>query len=147
MNIVFEVENGARSEGDIVLRRECLFPEIFAKDKSAGRGPECEEVYSRSDYDYQWWTNWFPVHPKATREQKQEIDEFNSTLFSLPEFANFDAMCETCRKKAQSTSNTTEFNLFSETASFYVWIRMIARFRDYNLYIHYYHKGGTGHIQ
>ena len=41
---------------------------------------------------------------------------------------------------AQPTNEATEFNLYSETDHLYIWIRLITRFRDYNVYVHYYDK-------
>ena len=46
-----------------------------------------------------------------------------------------------CRWYAQPTSEPTEFNLYSETAHFCIWLRLITRHRDYNVYVHYYLKG------
>ena len=40
-----------------------------------------------------------------------------------------------------SASEPTEFNLYSETAHFYIWLRLVTRHRDYNAYVHYYLKG------
>lgn len=44
---------------------------------------------------------------------------------------------------AQPTNGTTEFNLYSETEHLYIWIRLITRFRDYNVYVHYYDKNAV----
>lgn len=35
---------------------------------------------------------------------------------------------------AQTTSDSTEYNLYSETEHFHIWLRLITRNRDYNLY-------------
>ena len=64
-----------------------------------------------------------------------------NALFQLPEFRNLDTLTRFCRGYAQPTSEPTEFNLYSETAHFYIWLRLVTRHRDYNAYVHYYLKG------
>lgn len=64
-----------------------------------------------------------------------------NALFQLPEFRNLDTLTRFCRWYAQPTSEPTEFNLYSETAHFCIWLRLITRHRDYNVYVHYYLKG------
>ena len=66
---------------------------------------------------------------------------FQNALFQLPEFRNLDTLTRFCRGYAQPTSEPTEFNLYSETAHFYIWLRLVTRHRDYNAYVHYYLKG------
>lgn len=142
MKIVFEEKLKEVSDVTVVLRKDCSFEALFEKGK-AGRRPEEEEAYSRSDYKEHWWTTWFPVYPAATREQIAEIDDFQESLFEFPEFENLERMASACKAgKAQSTKDSTEFNLFSETENFYIWLRLITRYQDYNLYIHYYRKQG-----
>ena len=41
---------------------------------------------------------------------------------------------------AESTYDSTEYNLYSETDHFHIWLRLIFRKRDYNLRVHYYLK-------
>ena len=41
---------------------------------------------------------------------------------------------------AEPTSERTEFNLYSETEHFHIWLRLIYRHKDYNLRVHYYLK-------
>ena len=110
----------------------------------AGR-PVSEVVYSRSDYDgYQWWTTWHDgPGKKPVAELVKEIDEFQNALFKLPDFKTLDTMRRFCRY-AQATSEATEFNLYSETDHLYIWIRLITRSRDYNVYVHYYDKAAVG---
>ena len=60
------------------------------------------------------------------------------SLFALPEMASLEAMRKMCRVYAAPTSERTEFNLFCDTDHFHVWLRLITRERDYNLYVHFY---------
>ena len=46
-------------------------------------------------------------------------------------------LCSVC---AEPTRDETEFNLYAETPHTQIWLRLITRFRDYNLYVHYYLK-------
>lgn len=45
-----------------------------------------------------------------------------------------------CRVYAEPTSDPTECNLYCDTERFHVWLRLIIRKRDYNLYVHFYVK-------
>ena len=106
--------------------------------------PVSEVAYSRSDYDgFRWWTTWHDDRgQKPGAELVKEIDEFQNVLFKLPAFQTLDTMRRFCRY-AQATNEATEFNLYSETDHLYIWIRLITRFRDYNVYIHYYDKAAV----
>ena len=127
------------------LVTSCFFEQVFHQTHKPPmqfiERPDSEVVYSRSDYDgYRWWTTWHNKNgKKAEPEQVKEIDEFYLALFELPAFKTLDTLKHFCRY-AQATSDPTEFNLYSETEHFFIWIRIITRFRDYNVYIHYYDK-------
>ena len=130
------------------LNTTCTFEEVFRHTDTppmqfTGR-PVSEIAYSRSDYDgHRWWTTWHDGPEKKTApELVKEIDKFQNALFNLPAFKTLDTMRRFCRY-AQATSETTEFNLYSETDHLYIWIRMITRFRDYNVYVHYYDKAAV----
>lgn len=103
--------------------------------------PQNEIVYSRSDYDGdRWWTTWHNKYKeKPASELVKEIDSFQSALFGMPEFKTLDTVRQLCRS-AEATSDPTEYNLYSETEHLSIWLRLITRYRDYNLYVHYYLK-------
>ncbi len=133
-------------EPDIAyLKDTCDFQHIFQETKliplcNTPR-PASEAVYSRSDYDGQkWWTTWHDC--QDTRLKKAlaaEVDTFYNALFELPEMESLSMM--SCLKKyGEHTSDSTEFNLYSETEHFHIWLRFITREKDYNLYCHYYLK-------
>lgn len=129
-----------------ILTPICSFEHAFheqrKKTTGATRRPASEFVYSRSDYDgYRWWTTWFNCNTeKKTPQLIEEIDLFSTTCFQMPEFKNLSSMVSLCHQYAQATSSDTEFNLYTETEHFYIWLRLITRFRDYNLYTHFYLK-------
>ena len=124
---------------DPLLTTSCTFEDLFQQ----GSHPASEIAYSRSDYDgWKWWTTWHQCQKDTpVLEVAREIDAFQDALFQLPEFRNLDTLTRFCRGYAQPTSEPTEFNLYSETAHFYIWLRLITRRRDYNVYVHYYLKG------
>lgn len=125
----------------------CSFTQIYNGPKkklplSSLEYPVSLVAYSRSDYDgRQWWTNWFGrSEDKPAKELSQEIDAFQNALMKLPEFHTLRDMRQMCGLFAARTSEKTEFNLYSETDNFYVWLHLTTRERDYNLYVHYYLK-------
>ena len=89
----------------------------------------------------------------VTSHTEYAIDAFELSIFryvpknnlevKLAAFKTLNTMRRFCRY-AQATSEATEFNLYSETDHLYIWIRMITRFRDYNVYVHYYDKAAVG---
>ena len=128
-----------------LLTARCTFPEVFENRETDEYGikkrPKSEVAYSRSDHDgCKWWTTWWKCRDKkASAELAQEINQFQNALFAMPEFENLDTMQEFC-ETAECTGDPTEFNLYAETEHFHIWLRMITRFRDYNLYVHFYLK-------
>lgn len=123
---------------EALLTTVCSFENLFPQ----GSRPASEVAYSRSDYDgWKWWTTWHQCQKeKPVLETAREIDAFQNALFELPELQNLDTLTRLCRCHAQPTSDPTEFNLFSETAHFHIWLRLITRHQDYNVYVHYYLK-------
>ena len=121
------------------LTAECDFLHIFQKTKpvpfSSQQIPESQVVYSRSDYDgYRWHTTWHDCQEeKPAQELVKEIDAFHNALFQMPEMKSLDTMRLLCID-AQTTGDRTEYNLYSETEHFYIWLRLITRNKDYNLY-------------
>lgn len=135
----------AKEKDSCYLVLNCTFDDIFKdtvkRPMRIMARPVGEIVYSRSDYDgSRWWTTWHDQREKKTSQALiREIDEFQKTLFTLPAFKTLDTLRHFCRY-AQPTSEPTEYNLFSETQNLNIWIRIITRSQDYNLYVHYYEK-------
>ena len=123
-----------------LLTTQCDFGDVFKTKDPGTKRPVTEAAYSRSYYDgYRWYTSWFLNGPKLDSPLSDEIDGFMKALFAMPEFVTFKSM-KRAMTAAQLTSDPTEFNLYSETYNFYIWIRPITREKDYNLYVHYYRK-------
>jgi len=132
--------------GSITFSTDCGFSHIFdgptREVPMYGKRPVCEVAYSRSDYDgRKWWTTWHKMQEApAPTVKAQEIDYITDSLFELPEFLNLRALRRTCALYAEPTGEPTEFNLYGESPSFYLWLRLITREKDYNLYVHFYDK-------
>lgn len=129
------------------LLRGCRFQNIFSGPKktlplNSVLYPASLIAYSRSDYDgYKWWTAWFPgQEEKVLPEVASEIDAFMDALFALPEFKTLWSMRRACKLYAEPTAEKTEYNLYSETEHLYIWLRLITREKDYNLYVYFYDK-------
>ena len=123
----------------------CDFEEIFRNiiklPMMATKRPVSEIVYSRSDYDgNRWWTTWQNGRKeKPAQEVVKEIDDFQHALFSMPEFETLNSMIQFC-SYARLTDEPTKFNLYAETKYLYIWIQLNTRFKDYNVYVHYFEK-------
>ena len=139
----------AAATGDdcAILIPACTFSHIFTGPQkkfplSIVDYPVSEVAYSRSDHDgRRWWTTWFDrPEERPARALREEIDAFQNPLLQLPEFQNLRTLRHMCRLYAEPTSAPTEFDLYSQTEHFYIWLRMITRERDYNLYVHFYLK-------
>ena len=135
-----------KDDHSIILNPFLLFSEVFhntARDPETGMDrPVSEYARVRAYYSgNQWHSTWFTTRkePPAPK-QAVEMNEFRDALFQMPEFQSLDAMARMCRVYAQRTSSGSDHNLFSETASFYVWLRLVTRPGDHNLYIYFYSK-------
>lgn len=123
----------------------CNFGHIFESQKSEAHNGTQHPVnlvaYSRSDYDgYRWYTTWFDGPAgRPSEELVKEIDAFQNALFELPEMVSLTAM-NRLHFFAEPTNEKTEYNLYSETEHFHIWLRLIYRQKDYNLRVHYYSK-------
>lgn len=129
------------------LLRDCNFQRVFSGPKkklllNSIPYPASLIAYSRSDYDgYKWWRTWFSgQEEKAPPEVASEMDAFMDALFALPEFKNLRSMRRACKLYAEPTTEKTEYNLYSETEHCYIWLRLITREKDYNLYVYFYDK-------
>lgn len=134
----------SRENVDLILRPDCSFLDAFegpfkSSPYSGFEIPERELAYSRSDFSNgRWYTTWFHCDPvPSDPEVVQEVDAVMDALLEMPEFVNFRAFRRTAMLCAERTSEPTEFNLYGETKHFDLWLRLITRDKDYNLYVHY----------
>lgn len=131
----------------IVLTKECGFQNVFSgpmktTSLSSWPVPESKVAHFRADYDgRKWWRTWFSCHDEPLDKALcEEIDAFSDGMMALPGFKTLSSLRVFCKDNAAETSEPTEFNLYSETEHFYVWIRLITRERDYNIYCSFYKK-------
>ena len=140
-----------KPEDGAFLTPSCSFSDVFSGPKknvplSGSPVPKNKVLHSRSDYDgHKWWLTWHPCHEEPLGDELcGEINDFSDSLMELPEFLNLETLQAFCKQYARATSEPTEFNMYSETAHFYIWLRMITRRRDYNLYVSFYLKESPG---
>lgn len=137
------------TQGDVTLVSTCGFKEVFDQPRRAVWGhpngfPMSELCYVRADHNgYRWHNTWTDCQDKPDDPALlRELDDFYNSLIELPEFKNLSALRKTCRcyaeQPAEDDPNT--YNLFAETPHFHVWLRLITRERDYNLYGHFFYK-------
>ena len=137
------------TQGDGTLVSTCGFKEVFDQPRRAVWGhpngfPISELCYVRADHNgYRWHNTWTDCQDKPDDPALlREVDDFYNSLIELPEFKNLSALRKTCRcyaeQPAEDDPNTC--NLFAETPHFHVWLRLITRERDYNLYGHFFYK-------
>lgn len=135
-----------KSDDSVILNPFLLFSQVFhnmATDPDAGMDRPVSEYARARSYcsGGQWNTDWYTTRKEAPGPKYDgEMREFHDALLRMPEFQSLNAMARMCRVYAQSTSSDSEYNLFSETASFYVWLRLITRPGDPNLYVYFYLK-------
>lgn len=134
-------------DGGAVLTPFCSFYDIFSGPKktvplSSFPVPASKVLHSRSDYNgYKWWTTWHSCHEEPLGDVLcGEINDFSDSLMELPEFADLDTLQAFCKRYADPTSEPTEFNMYSETTHFNIWLRLITRNGDYNIYVNFYKK-------
>ena len=134
-------------KGGALLRQDCFFQHVFGGPKkstplSSWPVPESKVLHFRADYDgKKWWRTWHPCNDAPLGENLcEEINDFSDSLMNLPEFENLDTLRFFCKENTAPTSDRTEYNLYSETEHFYIWLRMITRERDYNIYCSFYLK-------
>ena len=111
-------------DGKIVAAMSLLIRKVFGKASMiyATRGPICDFADTA-----------------LVQELVKEIDAFHNALFQMPEMKSLDTMRLLCID-AQPTSDSTEYNLYSETEHFHIWLRLITRNKDYNLYCKFFLK-------
>ena len=137
------------TQGDVTLVSTCGFKEVFDQPRRAVWGhpngfPMSELCYVRADHNgYRWHNTWTDCQDKPDDPTLlRELDDFYNSLIELPEFKNLSALRKACRCYAEQPEidDPNTYHLFAETLHFHVWLRLITRERDYNLYGHFFYK-------
>ena len=143
----YAVQRGLLTPGEapmVVLVPECAFSHIFKGQQKkfplSNSGSSCVGTgLPRSDYDgRRWWTTWFDCpDDRPDKQIAGKIDAFQTALMAMPEFQSLWHMKRMCWLYAR-TLDSTGLTSTRKRISFYIWLRMITRERDYNLYVHFY---------
>lgn len=130
------------------LTTECPFSEVFQDtekmEDSFSAVPRLKIGHIRADYNGQWWNTVWPCHTElATDEAKREIDEVYAALTAKDALADLDTLTRFCESHPEACVDSQfrqEYSFYLEGTACHFWIRLITRFRDYNLYLHAFAK-------
>ncbi len=103
--------------------------------------PVNEVAYSRSNFEAgQWQTSWEKYYNKNFQATPlNEIYDFHDALLALPEMENLATMGQ-LKKYAAPNGDSYDFEMYSETEHFYIWMIFSLHREKTNLHIHYYKK-------
>ena len=141
------------TDGEVTLWTTRGFSNVFEQPRREVWGhpsgfPMSELCYVRADHDgYRWHSTWTECQEKPKDPALlTEVDEFYTALIALPEFKNLHTLSKMCKSCAEQTApeDSNTFNLYTDTPHFHIWLRLITRERDYNIYCNYYLKDWNG---
>ena len=130
------------------LTTKCPFSEVFQDTEKMGDSfsavPRLKIGHIRADYNRQWWNTVWPCHIElAADEAKREIDEVYAALTAKDALADLDTLTRFCQSHPEACVDPQfrqEYNFYLEGKACNFWIRLITRFRDYNLYLNAFAK-------
>lgn len=130
------------------LVTDCPFPTVFQDTERLENGisevPRLKIGHIRADYNGRWWNTVWPCHKElATDEAKREIDEVYAALTAEDALADLDTLTQFCQSHPEACADPQfgqEYNFYLEGEACNFWIRLITRFRDYNLYLNAFAK-------
>lgn len=138
------------TKGNILahLTTECPFSEVFQDtekmEDNFSAVPRLKIGHIRADYNGQWWNTVWPCHIElATDEAKREIDEVYAALTAKDALADLDTLTRFCESHPEACVDSQfrqEYSFYLEGTACHFWLRLITRFRDYNLYLHAFAK-------
>lgn len=98
-------------------------------------------AHNRLDHDgYRWWNTWFPgIGPNGNEEMKKEMEEVSNFMVSLFPKGIPDMERMVQEGKCERLSDD-EHNLYIVGEYTDIWIRLILRRGDYNMYIKFFQK-------
>ncbi len=126
------------------LKTECSFPEVF-QDTEKPEGsfisvPRRKIGHIRADHvGHRWWNTVWPCHQDlVTQEISAEIDQVYDALTARNALADFDTLVQFCHAHPEARVHPTEdqeYNFYLEGKYCNFWVRLITRWRDYNMYL------------
>ena len=131
------------------LVTDCPFPAVFQDTEKMRDGisniSRLKIGHIRADYNGRWWNTVWPCHKElATDAVKCEIDEVYAALTAKDALADLDTLTQFCQSHPEACADPQfgqEYNFYLEGEACNFWIRLITRFRDYNLYLNAFAKG------
>ena len=133
------------------LKTECPFPEMFQDMEKPERSfisvPRRKIGHIRADHDgRRWWNTVWPCHPELeTLMVTTEIDQVYNALTGIEALADFDTLVDFCQSHPEARVHPTEgqeYNFYLEGEHCNFWVRLITRWRDYNMYLNAFTKDG-----
>lgn len=131
------------------LKTECSFSEVFRdiehREGTLNDVPRKKIGHIRADYDgYRWWNTAWPCHPElATPDVTAEIDQVYNALTADDALADFDTLVRFCHAHPEAhvhPDEYQEYNFYLEGTLCNFWVRLITRWRDYNMYLNAFTK-------
>lgn len=131
------------------LKTKCSFSEVFKDTEKAVDSvsdiPRKKIGHIRADYDgHCWWnTVWIShsefITPAVSAEMEQLYNALTATE-ALPDFETLVHFCNSHPEARVHPSQDQEYNFYLESALCNYWVRLITRWRDYNIYLHAFAK-------
>lgn len=118
-----------------MTKKDLTGVEIFKVD------PEKEIAYNRLDHNgYRWYNTWFPKNGTDNNKIISEMEKVSDYMTESALKNGIKDIYKLAEKCNAQNLSYDEYNLFYKGKHTDVWIRMIPRRGDYNLYIHFYEK-------
>ena len=133
------------------LTTVCPFPAVFQDTEKSRDGinniPRLKISHIRADYNGRWWSTVWHCHQELeTDEIKHEIDEVYTALTAKDALADLNTLTRFCQSYPEACADPQfkqEYNFYLEGTACNFWIRLITRFRDYNLYLSAFAKSSA----
>lgn len=131
------------------LKTECSFSEVFEDTEKAEGSfvevPRRKIGHIRADHDnHRWWNTVWPCHQELmTPAIAAEIDQVYDALTDVGALADFETLYRFCHAHPEARANPMgdqEYNFYLEGTLCNFWIRLITRWRDYNMYLNAFTK-------
>lgn len=118
---------------------------IITKSSTIPEGATLEDciAYNRLDHDgYRWYNTWFKKKGTKSQDVALELDRISDFFREqlLPD--GITSILQLAENGLLERLSSDEYNAYVEGEYTTVWARMIAREKDYNLYLAFYEKEG-----
>lgn len=126
------------------LKTTCNFESVLkttldgTTPKSGIEQPLNKVGYIRGDYDgHRWWCQYFACNEHLkTVSVKAEIDKVGAYLIEDLLKDGLSAIYKLCAAHPEARSDDREYNFFMNGDKCNYWIKLINRYKDYNIYVH-----------